>query len=347
MAERSRNYWLHRITGGDNAMKLSHPLLFDHNILSIGWSYLAAEVPTFLTDIKNGEWEAFESYFEGQPRNRYSLWRFLVEMRKGDIVVVPTWGEFSIYEITDDEILSIKDLNPSYLKAWYEEIITVDSEGYLSDSNNVRLDLGFFRRVTPIVLHLSRQEYATQMLYSRMKVFQTNVSLYGLKEDVKEACARKKQHTPINLYEELQNATIEEAKHVISKYIKDKQYEKLVEKYLMAIGAEVEDTSYDKTLNEEGDADRVATFHHLKLKIRVQVKKHGTSTQTGVHSVNQIEQYAEHHPEEDYFTQNWVISNADEFTEEAYRDAKQHDIRLINGTEFARMILDVGLKHFE
>ena len=39
--EKKREYWLHRITGGPNATKLSHPLLFKHNILSTGWSELS------------------------------------------------------------------------------------------------------------------------------------------------------------------------------------------------------------------------------------------------------------------------------------------------------------------
>ena len=31
-------YWLHRITGGDNALGYAHPLLFAHHYLSIWWS---------------------------------------------------------------------------------------------------------------------------------------------------------------------------------------------------------------------------------------------------------------------------------------------------------------------
>lgn len=38
-----RNYWLHRITGGDNALPFSYPLLFNHNWLSIGWSNLSED----------------------------------------------------------------------------------------------------------------------------------------------------------------------------------------------------------------------------------------------------------------------------------------------------------------
>ena len=38
---------------------------------------------------------------------------------------------------------------------------------------------------------------------------------------------------------------------------------------------------------------------------------------------------------------------ADNYTEDAKQKAFAQDVRLINGTDFARMILEVGLKHFE
>ena len=57
--------------------------------------------------------------------------------------------------------------------------------------------------------------------------------------------------------------------------------------------------------------------------------------------------YRENHQNEDYNVQLWVISNADNYTEDAKQKAFAQNVRLINGTDFARMILEVGLKHFE
>ena len=94
--KQEKHYWLHRITGGENAIKLTHPLLFEHNILSTGWASLSWD--EFVARSRN-DWNEFEKEFYneyGGLRNRWSLWRFL-KMGKGDIVVVPTWGEFSIY----------------------------------------------------------------------------------------------------------------------------------------------------------------------------------------------------------------------------------------------------------
>ena len=81
------NYWLHRITGGDNAIPLSEEL-FKKGYISIGWSDFSDEAD--LNTIRSG-WTPFETLFANWnpiPRNRYNLWRFVNEMKPGDIVVV-------------------------------------------------------------------------------------------------------------------------------------------------------------------------------------------------------------------------------------------------------------------
>ena len=43
-------YWLHRITGGENALEFADTLLFKHLYLSIGWSDFSSDV--FVSDVK-------------------------------------------------------------------------------------------------------------------------------------------------------------------------------------------------------------------------------------------------------------------------------------------------------
>ena len=74
------NYWLHRITGGDNAIPLSEEL-FKKGYISIGWSDFSDEAD--LNTIRSG-WTPFETLFANWnpiPRNRYNLWRFVNEMK--------------------------------------------------------------------------------------------------------------------------------------------------------------------------------------------------------------------------------------------------------------------------
>jgi hypothetical protein len=94
-------YWLHRIAYLQN---ISHPLL-DKDYLSIGFSDFCTD-EFFEMVAENQNWNYLENDFNEcwgyLPRNRYNLWRFLTEMNKGDWVIVPSWGTFSIYELCDD-----------------------------------------------------------------------------------------------------------------------------------------------------------------------------------------------------------------------------------------------------
>ena len=217
----------------------------------------------------------------------------------------------------------------------------------LYDANGNFIDLGFYRRVEPICANLPRQEYADQALFSRMKIMQTNADVSDLSANIEESIKRAKNNNPICIYKELMQCTLPAAKKIINDYVQHITYEDLVEKYLRAIGAnEVLKPAPNESSIDEGDADRVAYFEQLKVAVMVQIKKHDYSTDDW--SVNQIELYKNNHTNqnEDYNVQLWVVSNAEDFTEEAKRKAQEANVRLINGNDFAKMILDVGLKHF-
>lgn len=348
MENQEIQYWLHRIKGGDNAMKLSHPLLFEHSILSTGWAELSYD--DFVISCR-GDWNNFVKYFEEAYeylRNRNSLWRFL-NMNAGDIVVVPTWGVFGIYRIVDDNVYTAESINslisPEKLNDWFEETAYV-KDGVLYDSKGKEIDLGFFRKVEPIAIKLPRQEYSDQALYSRMKIMQTNADISDLWRSVDDAIDRAKTTHPISIHEELVNSTLSAAQQTINDYVQHYQYESLVEKYLWAIGAsDVIKPATNECSTEEGDADRVAYFEELKVAVMVQVKKHNQITNGW--AVDQIIAYKENHSNEEYSVQLWVISNANEFSEDAKQKAREANVRLINGEDFARMILEIGLKHFK
>lgn len=349
MTESNKKYWIHRIKGGENGLALSDPLLFSNNVLATGWAELSTDE---FVKTSNNNWDEFQKQFfnvYGCMRNRYSLWRYL-SMKKGDIVVVPTWGNFSIFKIADDNIYtneSIQQLLASdKLKDWNGSDVHLKN-GYLYDANDNFIDLGFYRRVEPICTNLPRQEYADQALFSRMKIMQTNADVSDLSEKIEESIKRAKNNNPICIYKELIGRTLPAAKEIINDYVQHITYEDLVEKYLWAIGAnEVLKPATNESSTDEGDADRVAYFEQLKVAVMVQIKKHDSSTDDW--AVNQIELYKNNHinQNEDYNVQLWVISNAEDFTEEAKRKAREANVRLINGDDFAKMILDVGLKHF-
>lgn len=337
-------YWLHRITGGDNAIEFAHPLLFTHNYLSIGWSDFSED--SFVLRLQNhgveGLDEAMQEAGWGLPRNRWNLWRFIKEMRKGDVVLVPSWGEFSLFELADDTVYTNESMDGSIYKDWNGEMAKLHEDGYYYNVNDKVIDLGFYRKVKPILTNIPRDGYADQELYSRMKIRQTNADISDLVDSIEYARKAFEENKPINLKEQIVEETAPKLLAIIEKLTSDIKFEDLVEWYLRSLGARIEKPSKNESATEEGDADRVGYFDSIKTAIMVQVKKHEGTTDDW--AVQQIKAYRANHNYGDYHTQMWVISTCEKFSEEAKNEAAEADVRLIDGLEFAKMILDSGLE---
>ena len=339
-----KKYWLHRITGGDNALEFAHPLLFTHNYLTIGWSDFSSD--SFVKDVKERGSEAIDKAMQekdwGLPKNRWNLWRFIKGMSKGDIVVVPTWGVFSLFEIADDEVLSNDSIAVSIYKDWNGHFAYRDEDGYFYNVDDKCIDLGFYRKVKPVLLNIPREGYSDQELYSRMKIRQTNADISDLAESIEYAMKAFEQKKPINLKEQMMEKTAPELLSLIEKLTNDIKFENLVEWYLKSIGARVDTPNKNESPTGDGDADKVAYFENIKTAIMVQVKKHEGTTDDW--AVQQIKAFKANHNYGDYHTQMWVISSCHDFSARAKIEAEAEDVRLINGTEFAKMILDAGLE---
>lgn len=349
MAEekREKHYWLHRITGGDNGWMLSYPLLNEHSILSTGWSDFSKDSfvcgvnehgMAYLEETMMREWK-----IDYKPRNRWCLYYFIHEMRKGDIVIVPQWGGvFSICEIEDDEVLT----NESLSEVYYAPLgISKHEDGYLyKDDERKCVDLGFYRKVKVLHSQISRSDYAEQDLISRMKIMQTNAEIGDIANAIDTTIKRADKKCPINLRDEMLDGTCAAMQEIIKKWTDADKFEELIEKYLYAVGADYVSTpAKNESSTEDGDADRVATFEWLNMKIYVQAKKHKDTTNDW--GVEQIIAYQKNHEQFEYREQLWLVSNADTFTQLAQEKAEAaHVLRLINGKEFARMLLDVGVK---
>lgn len=186
MAERDRKYWLHRITGGENARPVATPLLENGRYLSIGWSCWSSD--DFAKEVQEKGLDAINKK-ESLHRNRYSLKRFIYDMHAGDYVVVPTYGEFGIYEIEDDVILSNESIPMTYMVDWNDNKVTREGNG-LYDSDGNEIDLGFYRKVRPIMEHISRAD-APEGLYRRMRILQTNADISDLWAEIEAIVKRK------------------------------------------------------------------------------------------------------------------------------------------------------------
>ena len=63
-----------------------------------------------------------------------------------------------------------------------------------------------------------------------------------------------------------------------------------------------------------------------------------------VHFPHQISNYSSTHSEDDSISQLWVVSSCDSYSEIAEELAAEKNVRLIDGKEFASLLLEVGIK---
>ena len=342
------NIWLHRIS---HHAEVSYPLL-KKGYLSIGWAYLG-NTTEFVNEIcSENDWQTFEdNYFaeEGYPRNRHSLWRFIVKMKKGDRVVIPIRdGMFSVFEIEEDKALSISEIIKLVdIKDDAGNSVEKGEGGYLYNKgipDSTEIDLGFFRKVKPIEERIPRYEYADAALNSRMKIYNTNANIDDLKVNVDGALERFREKKPINIYSQIVEKASQQILDIIRKELNDDKFERLVEWYFKRVGAT---NVYRPAKNEsgkEGDADTVAIFEPIKTIIYTQVKYHRNETDPW--AVEQIKDYKfqkEKNEDNDYSKIAWVISSCDSFSKKAIEDAKSENIQLFNGITFATMLLEAGI----
>lgn len=339
-------YWMHRVKCGDYAWQFTHELLKKHQFISIGWSdFSDNEFQALLTK----DWSSFEKVFTdagwGLPRSRYNLWRFLNEMKKGDIVVVPLPYSFDVYRIADDAVYNNTNRTMHDLWVdWNGEAATLDDEGYPAFADGRQIDMGFYRKVETIAVDIPRSEYAGQALYSRLKIQQTNADITDLKDEVDAAISRYEERRPISLCRTFTAEATKLFRDQIRDLLNDAKLEELVKWYMEQLGAEAVIPPKNATGRDEGDADVIATFGRLNnFTILIQVKAHKGFTDEW--AVEQIATYKRtmEKTRQIASAQLWVISTCDGFSNEAERMAEEYDVRLVNGLEFAKMLVENGV----
>jgi predicted Mrr-cat superfamily restriction endonuclease len=341
------NYWLHRIS---YLAHVSYPLL-NKGYLSIGFSDFSNE--EFLNKVSEKDWNFFEEQFdkiwECRPRGRYNLWRFIAEMDKDDIVIVPNWWQsFSVYKIEEPcAILSSSIQVADDWKDWNDiKILQSRSKLLILDGEKDCLDLGFFRKVKPIAIEIPRYEYADAALTARMKIRQTNTNILDLKKSIEDAIKSFKNSEPINLKNFLVESSVEKWLKVIRSKMNASKFERLVKLYFERVGAtSIEINPEKNSSNKAGDVDIIAEFEPIKTIINIQVKFYVDVTHEW--PVQQIKDFlaSKENLNDGYSRQYWVISTSDSFSGECIRLALEKSIILIDGKQFVRMLMDAGLQN--
>lgn len=346
-----KRYWLHRISYEAAA---SYSLL-NRGFLTTGWGDFSNQ--EFLSELKNVDRNGFRVLMDNKDvtqRSRWSLWNFS-RFKKGDIVLVPQWGGiFSLYEVTDEiQLIEMIDLPVGITRCWDDNPIEKEDGRLYSIQDNEKhvYDLGFFVPVKAIKKDIQRKNVSPH-LQTKMKDRNTTVDLNNfddVKTEIDEICNLPLGEQPKrkSLYAAAVDAL--QKSSFFQQYLNSDELENLVKIYMKKIGADRVDIPAKNERNKEdyADADVIADFDLLKVRVYIQVKKH--VGETNAWAVNQISKYKKQKTkslDDEYIPLAWALTSA-VFSEEAIQKAGESGVRLINGTEFIGMLLDAGITNID
>lgn len=329
--------------------EVKQALLDKKGMLMTGWGLVSTQ--DFLNRVYRKDKQAFDAAYEKEyrclPHNRFFLYMFLNEFKKGDYVLVPGFKDFSIYEIISE--------CPSPKEQIWENVGDVAEvcnlerrpDGIICRKDtHAELELGFFWKVKPVEKNISRELYAMDSLRRRMKFQGTDNNLTVLGHEVEKAIRIYREKKPLNLRQEITKDVSCLVLQKLQAMSSDRTFEKVVEYYLKRIGATRTHIPAKTSLSkEQGDADVVADFDELQVRTIVQVKHY--LKEVDETAVRQIVNAKSCYDDSNYTLILWVVAACDSFTEQAQRYAEENGVRLIGGSEFASSLLDVGLGSFE
>lgn len=332
-------YYLHRIS---HESDISYPLL-DNGLLSIGWSNFSNR--EFLDNVrKNGIdylTDKFREKWNMTPKNRHSLYRFITNMEQGDIVIIPKWQSFDVYEILEKAVPVSEITLPDNLHTYSNRPIILKDNLLYTDNEIV--DLGFIIKVKKVEQNIPRYEYADAALTARMKIRQTNADISDLKDSIDKAVKAFKIGKPINLRSEIISNIKDTVLNIVKTDLVPDKLEYLIKWYCEKAGASFVNIPAKNSGDKQGDVDIVATFENIRLILYIQAKFHQNETNSwAIEQINDYYENISNSNDDGYSRVAWVITTADKYSEEAIKQAKEKNIILITGSQFAEMLLDVG-----
>ena len=309
--------------------RVSEALENDH--LIIGWAEAKGLLDPEL------EWEEFRKiisdvYYADAENLRKAgnagghMWRFIRDMETGDLVVVPHGSEFYVGEVTGP--------------AFYDE-------SKLDEDSAYRRPVKWLndKRAIP-------RARAKSTLVSRMKVRGTSAYATDLVEEI-ESYRKVKDGTKPSFEPDLRRRLIEATLDELrSGRMENFGFEKLIKTVLLGLGAV--DAKIVSRRQDKG-IDIYATFlvaGAFRQFVGIQAKHFQPEPPVGADVVRQLTHGIEEGPEEEgpeKVTLGMVITSGS-FSPEAEAEAKRYEedkgipIELVDGEQFAGLIVDHGLE---
>ena len=341
-----KNYYMVRMLNYER--EYSSKLFYDYDYISIGWSFFnEAYNGDYLTIYNNYEdkeellrktLEKTGCSLERRKVARHRTLHKFLEMKIGDIVIIPDYGTFNIVEIQSKPILFNK----------------IKTECGFNENDNP--DIGFVYKVKKVKNSLGesrieRKKFAEGALISRLKALNGFLIINDLKDAIEESKNNFLNNEVLILSEVIKEESRKNIIKALKKCLSANKFEIFLTNLMKKLGADKVDipSKNDKTnaLENCADVDIVAIFEKLKHIIYIQAKFHDGKTSDW--AIKQLDTYdGERNIESDYTTAYWAITTA-EFSEQAKEQAKNSNknIRLIDKIELADLILSIGTENLD
>lgn len=276
-------------------------------------------------------WEQFRNiiryaYYADEPSLRKAgaagghMWRFIRDMKPGDLVVVPYATEFFVAEIT----------GPA----------TYDPSKIAADSA-YRRTVRWLNGKKPISRQLARAA-----LLSRMKIQGTSANASDLLEEIKECLNLAGFGGAPTFQTDLQSRLVREVlAEMRGGRIESFGFERLIQTVLRTLGAE---EARIIPRNEDKGADLIATFRvagAFQQSIAVQAKHWQADPPVGRDVVEQLIRGIEAES-----ANLGMVVTSGSISDEAYQAAEQYfeekgvRIELVDGEQFAKLIVEHGIR---
>lgn len=301
------------------------PEALKENQIIIGWAHANGLLNTNLTwepfrEIIRNTYYASESTLHKAGSAAGHMWRFIREMSKGDLVVVPYESEFYVAEINDS--------------ATYDPNRTEDDTSY-------RRPVKWLNNKKPI-----RRDIAKSALISRMKTQGTCAYASDLLDEIKE-CLQIVSSGQIPTFQtDLQTRLIHETLDELrSGRMESFGFERLIQTVLRGLGA---DDIRIVPRNLDKGADIIALFRvagAFRQIVAVQAKHWQPEPPVGKEVVEQLIKGIEAESANlGMVMTSGVISDEAAIAAENYYEDKGIRIELVDGEQFAKLIVENGIR---
>lgn len=196
MPDQKREIWIHRIS---HHYQVAKPLLDEQGYLTIGYVDLNDPRVDFLKKNLYKDFSSFNAFLKTTKHynaSRFSLHRFLVSFKPGDLVLVPDLEAFSIYEIVEGaKTLRAWPIQPFTALNALDVTLGQTDHNLYSDKGTKLIDLGFAVKVKPVTVSATNgrnrdcvdlpiSDFADELLASALKTKSVNSDVTHLTKSV-------------------------------------------------------------------------------------------------------------------------------------------------------------------